>query len=207
MKIKNFIYGLILFLLFLNSISIADELPNALDELNPFDPNIEMILKNYDRIYEQETGLNPFPFGLDFSNILGLPTCRQLACPVYAQIVKSEQKLYLHINGILQSTWSVSTGKKNFETPLFNTHPNGRIYEAYSSAAFPGGDYHGLGNMPYAVFIYGGFAIHGTVQSNWPLLGQKASHGCIRLHPDNGKYFNRLVRSVGVTNTWVSVQP
>jgi lipoprotein-anchoring transpeptidase ErfK/SrfK len=60
--------------------------------------------------------------------------------------------------------------------------------------------------MPYAVFIRGGYAIHGTGQSNWPNLGKTASHGCIRLHPDNAFIFNRFVRAVGVAQAWVSVE-
>lgn len=70
----------------------------------------------------------------------------------------------------------------------------------------PGGDYNGLGNMPYAVFVRGGYAIHGTTKGNWPKLGTPASKGCIRLHPDNGFIFNRLVRAVGVRAAWVSVE-
>lgn len=70
----------------------------------------------------------------------------------------------------------------------------------------PGGDYNGLGNMPYAVFVRGGYAIHGTVQANWSKLGTPASKGCIRLHPDNGLIFNRLVRALGVALAWVSVE-
>jgi hypothetical protein len=178
---------------------------NLMDEFNPFDPNAEKILQEYDRIYQNETGKSAF----EINNLLTidvLPHCQQLECNVYAQVVKSEQKLYLYINGVVQNVWAVSTGKEGHETPLMNTAPNGRIYDSYSSSAYPGGDYNGLGNMPYAVFIQGGFAVHGTGEPNWPFLGTKASHGCIRLHPDNAKIFNRLVRSVGVQNTWVSVQ-
>ena len=98
-------------------------------------------------------------------------------------------------------------------TPNFDKHPDGRIYNAYTSTKFPGGNYIvtvngkkvGLGNMPYAVFIRGGFAIHGTGTGNWPKLGRVASHGCIRIHPDNARLFNALVRQYGVSNTWITV--
>lgn len=177
----------------------------SFDELNPFAENIESILQEMDADYESETGKAAFDFGLDIPNFFA-PACYQKSCEVYAQIVKSEQKLYLFINGVLQGSWLVSTGDRKHETPLLNQNPNGRIYDAYTSKKFPGGDYKGLGNMPYAVFIKGGFAVHGTAKSNWPMLGKKASHGCIRLHPDNALYFNRLVRAAGVNNSWVSVQ-
>jgi hypothetical protein len=178
---------------------------NMMDEFNPFDPNAEKILQEYDRIYQNETGKPAFELNNLFTVDVG-PSCRQLQCNVYAQVVKSEQKLYLYVDGVLQNVWPVSTGASGHDTPLMNTAPNGRIYDSYSSSKYPGGDFDGLGNMPYAVFIQGGFAIHGTGRSNWPLLGTKASHGCVRLHPDNAKIFNRLVRSVGIQNTWVSVQ-
>lgn len=60
--------------------------------------------------------------------------------------------------------------------------------------------------MPYAVFIEGGFAIHGTTVGNFKYLGTRASHGCIRLHPDNGRIFNHLVRQYGIRDTWVTVE-
>lgn len=178
---------------------------NGLDELNPFAENIEDRLQDFDSEYEQQTGQPAFDFGLEIPDFFS-SRCAQKTCEVYAQIIKSEQKLYLYIHGTLQGTWPVSTGLPKYETPLLNENPNGRIYNAYTSNKFPGGDYKGLGNMPYAVFIRGGFAVHGTAESNWSKLGQKASHGCIRVHPDNAQYFNRLVRGAGVNNSWVSVQ-
>lgn len=178
---------------------------NMIEELNPFDPNIEETLKEYDKMYEAETGLSPFTSDA-FSLNLFATGCYQMNCQVYAQIVKETQKLYLYINGQMTAVWDVSTGSPGHETPLLNEHPNGRIYTKYTSTKYPEGDYNGLGNMPYAIFIRGGFAIHGTPKGNWKKLGQKASHGCIRIHPDNAKYLNELVRSVGIKNVWVSVQ-
>ena len=84
-------------------------------------------------------------------------------------------------------------------------HPDGRVYTAHTSGKYPGGDYKGLGNMPYAVFIYRSYAIHGTPEGNWKYLGAKASHGCIRIHPDYAQYFNSIVRDAGVANVWVTV--
>ena len=202
---------LILVAVFLTAIGRADTGEsnngnNGLDELNPFAENIESVLKEYDREYENRTGNAAFDFGLNLPDFFNTGSCTQKTCQVYAQVVKSEQKLYLYFQGTLQSTWAISTGLPQYETPLLNQNPNGRIYDAYTSAKFPGGDYKGLGNMPYAVFIRGGFAVHGTAESNWRKLGTKASHGCIRLHPDNAQYFNRLIKDAGIYNSWVSVQ-
>ena len=59
--------------------------------------------------------------------------------------------------------------------------------------------------MPYAIFIKGGYAIHGTTPGNFLKLGHRASHGCIRLHPDNARKLFELVNSYGLQNTWVKV--
>lgn len=173
-----------------------------IEELNPFDPNVEQTLKDFDRVYEEETGLSPFISSED----PGIAGCKRGGCAIWLQIVKSSQRAYLYINGSLSDSWLVSTGIPGYGTPNFDKHPNGRIYDRYNSTKFPGGDWQGLGNMPYAVFIKGGFAVHGTPQGNWSKLGRQASHGCIRMHPDNAYRFNRLVRSYGVSNVWITVQ-
>lgn len=182
-------------------------IPDMIEELNPFDPNVEETLRYYDEIYEEETGM-PSHIEDDtyIDEMLGLASCRRASCPVWIQVVKSSQRAYLYRDGSMVDSWPVSTGISGYGTPNFDKHPNGRIYDRYTSRKFPGGDYNGLGNMPYAVFISGGFALHGTPQGNWPKLGQRASHGCIRMMPDKAYMFNRLVRSYGVRNVWITVQ-
>lgn len=133
-------------------------------------------------------------------------SCREKDCLLFAEIIKSSQTLYLYIDGEIQDSFKVSTGKGKYETPELNLRPSGPVFIKYTSRKFPGGNYQGLGNMPYAVFLRGGYAIHGTTPGNFPKLGTKASHGCIRLHPDNAKIFNELVKVIGLENTWVSVK-
>ncbi len=176
---------------------------NVFDELDPRSPDIEKQLQEMDEDYEKTTGKSPF---LDV-NILEdfLPSCFRNSCKVWADVDKAHQRFYLYIDGVLTYTWKTSTGRAGYETPDFDRHPNGRIYDRYTSTKYPDGDYNGLGNMPYAVFVEGGYAIHGTTRGNWPKLGTPASHGCIRLHPDNGQIFNVLVRRNGIANVWVTV--
>ena len=133
-------------------------------------------------------------------------SCREMDCVLYVEVRKSVQKLYLYIDGELVDSFKVSTGLPGeYETPSFSVRPHGPIFTKYTSRKFPGGDYKGLGNMPYAIFVRGGYAIHGTTPGNFSKLGNRASHGCIRLHPDNAKIFNQIVRVVGLENTWVRV--
>ncbi len=204
-----------------NNVSTAEQesaedynTPTFMDEFDPSDPNAEAILNAYDIYYEQETGMKAHVDG-DMINLFQLADtgCVRLGCPVWVRVNKTTQSLSLYLNGDSNpvSVWPVSTGYRHkngtgIETPNLDTHPNGRIYDRYSSTKFPGGDYMGLGNMPYVVFIKGGVGIHGTPQGNWSKLGKKASHGCIRIHPDNAKYFNQLVRSTGIRNVWVTVE-
>jgi hypothetical protein len=178
---------------------------NSNTEFDPFSADAEKLLNEFDAVYERETGLSAHLDTAE-SEFDKAARCYRQTCAVWAQIVKSTQTMYLYIDGSLVNTWKVSTGTPGRETPNFDTHPDGRIYNKYTSTKYPEGDYNGLGNMPYAVFIRGGFAIHGTPRGNWSRLGRKASHGCIRVHPDNGQYFNSLVRSYGVRNVWITVQ-
>jgi lipoprotein-anchoring transpeptidase ErfK/SrfK len=57
--------------------------------------------------------------------------------------------------------------------------------------------------MPHSVFFKGGYAIHGTeyIKS----LGRPASHGCVRLHPDNARILYDLVQQAGVKNTSIRI--
>lgn len=179
---------------------------NGMDELDPYDPNIEQILERMDREYYEQTGELPFSAALDLFAQKQSTRCYRATCKVWAQVVKAEQKMYLYVNGSLVNAWPVSTGVRGHGTPNFDRHPNGRIYDRYTSTKYPGGDYLNLGNMPYAIFIEGGFAIHGTGKGNWKKLGKEASHGCVRVHPDNAFKFNRLVREAGIYNTWITIQ-
>jgi L,D-transpeptidase catalytic domain len=138
---------------------------------------------------------------------LPITTCEEKECLVYIEINRAAQKLYLYLIGELKDSFLVSTGKAGkYETPLLSRRPAGPVLTKYTSRKFPGGNYMGLGNMPYAVFIQGGYAIHGTTTGNFSKLGTKASHGCIRLHPENAKIVNALVKTVGLQQTWVAIK-
>jgi hypothetical protein len=79
--------------------------------------------------------------------------CSEVGCLIYAHIVKSTQTLYLYLDAVLIDSFPVSTGLGKYETPKLNVRASGPIFKKYTSKKFPGGNYEGLGNMPYAVFI------------------------------------------------------
>ena len=57
--------------------------------------------------------------------------------------------------------------------------------------------------MPYAVFFNEGIAVHGTQAISQ--LGKPASHGCVRLAPENAATFFDLVETYGKFNVKIVV--
>jgi hypothetical protein len=57
--------------------------------------------------------------------------------------------------------------------------------------------------MPHSIFFHGGYAIHGSYEISH--LGGPASHGCVRLHPDNATTLFELVERQGPSNTRIVV--
>lgn len=192
-------FALFVTLLHFNAFAFEE---NLLDELDPQAPDIEEKLREMDEAYLKMTGQMPFLKKDDGKEGM----CYRNGCPLWARANLSEQLMYVYVDGAVKYVFLTSSGKKGYTTPYLDENPNGRIYDRYSSSTYPGGDYNGLGNMPYAVFVRGGYAVHGTVESNWAKLGTPASKGCLRLHPDNAFIFNRLVRAYGVAQSWVTVE-
>ncbi|MEO6395459.1 MAG: L,D-transpeptidase [Devosia sp.] len=90
--------------------------------------------------------------------------------------------------------FDVSTGRKGYSTPTGSFRPI-RMHKMWYSSKYENSP------MPWAIFFHGGYAIHGT--GDIKHLGKVASHGCVRLHPDNAKKLYDLVKKVGMANTKV----
>ena len=56
--------------------------------------------------------------------------------------------------------------------------------------------------MPYSIFFYQGYALHGT--TDIARLGRIGSHGCVRLHPDNAEKLFSIVQK-NMENTRIVV--
>jgi len=93
-------------------------------------------------------------------------------------------------------TFDVSTGRAGHTTPTGNFRPI-RMHDMWYSSKYENAP------MPWSIFFYGGYAIHGT--NDVKHLGQVASHGCVRLDPQNAKLLYDLVKSVGMQNTKVEL--
>ena len=54
------------------------------------------------------------------------------------------------------------------------------------------------------MFVSGNIAIHGDPDTRY--IGVRASHGCVRMFPDDAKVFYDMVKEVGIANTTIHVQ-
>lgn len=115
---------------------------------------------------------------------------------VIARVDLSDQRMYVYVSNRLVHTWPVSTGRGSFITPTGTYKPQW-MTQMWRSRKYQ------MAPMPWSVFFYEGYAVHGT--SDLRNLGRPASHGCVRLHPDNAKSFFKLVAAHGKKATMITV--
>lgn len=134
--------------------------------------------------------------------VLVVASFLMLAFPAVAASVSivvdlSEQSMVVKVDGATQYQWDVSSGKRGYRTPTGTWGPT-RMHREYYSQKYDGAP------MPYSIFFYGGYAIHGTTSVN--ALGSPASHGCVRLKTSNAKLLYELVREYGAGNTSIRIK-
>ena len=100
------------------------------------------------------------------------------------------------IDGYPRYNWPVSTGRSGYGTPSGVFRPQLMARSWFSRRYYNS-------PMPHAIFFHGGFAIHGSYEIN--RLGGPASHGCIRLHPENAATLYALVQQQGMSSTTIVV--
>lgn len=93
--------------------------------------------------------------------------------------------------------WDVSTGRSGYDTPTGVFKPYLLKQMHYSSK-------YENAPMPNSIFFHGGYAIHATY--DFKRLGRPASHGCIRLHPQNARWLYQIVSEYGKDNTTILIQ-
>lgn len=127
----------------------------------------------------------------------GLISASANAAKVEARIDISDQKMKIYQNGRLRYTWKISTARRGYVTPTGNYKPT-RMHKMWYSRK-----YH-MSPMPHSIFFKGGYAVHGTDAIK--NLGNPASHGCIRLHPDNARTLFKMVESAGPSNAAIRIR-
>jgi lipoprotein-anchoring transpeptidase ErfK/SrfK len=126
---------------------------------------------------------------------------------VVAEIDIGTQTMRVTIDGIPTYKWEVSTATATFttcttgpcETSMGVFHPelfNDRAYSAKFHSP-----------MPHAVYYKRseGEAIHGATPGEVADLGRPASHGCVRLAPENAKAFFNLTSVLPKTATTIHI--
>ncbi|MGE0563697.1 MAG: L,D-transpeptidase [Pseudolabrys sp.] len=110
-------------------------------------------------------------------------------------IDKSTQRMEVALDGLPVFDWPVSTGKLGYDTPSGEFKPF-RMERHHFSREWDDAP------MPHSVFFTKrGHAIHGTNQLK--AIGRPASHGCVRLAPENAELLFKLVKQEGLANTRV----
>ena len=139
----------------------------------------------------------------DMANVCGeaseqamtLPDSNPIPSTVLINIDKASQKMTVSMDGVQQYEWSVSTGLRGYTTPsgTYTTRSMNKIWYSRQWDNAP---------MPHAVFFTkDGHAVHGTLEVK--RLGKPASHGCVRLSPENAATLYALVEKTGLKNTQV----
>src|SRR5690242_9280470 len=111
---------------------------------------------------------------------------------VLIQVDKSTQEMTVSVDGAPRYHFAVSTGRAGYGTPSGTFHPE-RMERTWFSKEYYNSP------MPHSIFFHSGYAIHGSYEIN--ALGGPASHGCIRLHPDNAATLYALVQQQGMGAT------
>src|SRR5262245_49018180 len=123
-------------------------------------------------------------------------TAQAAEAGVLVQIDKSRQRMIVSVDGHVRHSWPVSTGRRGFGTPSGTFHPQ-RLARSWFSRRYYNSP------MPYSIFFTKGYAIHGSYEIH--RLGGPASHGCVRLHPQNAAALFALVKQQGIDATTIVV--
>jgi hypothetical protein len=121
---------------------------------------------------------------------------RPAAADILLNVSKSSQRMSVLVDGTSRYNWPVSTGAKRYTTPS-------GVYKPEWMARKWRSKQYGNAPMPHSIFFHEGYAIHGTTEV--ARLGKIASHGCVRLHPDNAaKLFDLVQKQMANTRVVVS---
>jgi hypothetical protein len=126
---------------------------------------------------------------------LAVTGSRPAAADILVNISKASQRMSVLVDGSAVYNWKVSTGAQHYTTPSGVYKPEWLARKWRSKK-------YGNAPMPHSIFFYEGYAMHGTTEI--ARLGKIASHGCVRLHPDNAATLFELVQK-HMANTRVVV--
>jgi lipoprotein-anchoring transpeptidase ErfK/SrfK len=119
--------------------------------------------------------------------------------PASAEVVinvdKYSQRMTVSVDGVQRWRWPVSTGVCGHDTPS-GSYTTFRMEKEHFSKEWDDAP------MPHSIFFtMKGHAIHGSMHTKY--LGRPASHGCVRIAPENAELLFKLVKKEGLLNTRV----
>jgi hypothetical protein len=118
-----------------------------------------------------------------------------VASTILINVDKTKQQMTVFLDGVESYNWPVSTGKAGYSTPS-GTFTATSMNEIWYSKEWDNAP------MPHAIFFMkDGHAIHGSYEVK--NLGKPASHGCVRISPENAATLYALVEKTGLKNTQV----
>lgn len=128
--------------------------------------------------------------------LAGLAEAKKVPQVVEIWVDISNQSMAVDVDGWPYARWKVSTAREGYYTPRGSWRPFllKKIHYLRKYDNSP---------MPNSIFFHGGYAIHATgyVKS----LGRPASHGCVRLDPQNALRLHGLVQKYGLRATRISI--
>ena len=123
--------------------------------------------------------------------------CAGLRSTILVNIDKDTQRMTVTVDGAQRYVWPVSTGRAGYDTPSGTFRPN-RMDADHLSQEWDNAP------MPHTIFFdLHGHAIHGFNDTR--RIGSPASHGCVRLAPQNAATLYALVEAQGMKDTTVVV--
>lgn len=150
----------------------------------------------------QESDFQHYPWLKEFTNVIVINK---------ANSGSDRQTIKLYVNGVLNLVSKASTGRETYEAgckpgqdpkkdhcsvrAYWSTTPSGyfdvdKLVENYFSNLWKTW-------MPYAVFFESGIATHQAPAGTENKLGQRASGGCVRLHPNVAPVIYKAVQDAG----------
>lgn len=129
--------------------------------------------------------------------VLSLAAVPAAAEQVEVLIDLSDQEMTVIRMDEVAGVWPVSTARPGKCTPVGTFRPQA-LKRMHHSTLYDGAP------MPWSIFFSGNYAIHGTDQIE--RLGQPASAGCVRLHPENAEALFGWVLEAGKAETVIVIR-
>jgi len=134
--------------------------------------------------------------------VFGAANLDQAHASVQIRISLSQQSMNVNIDGAHYATWAISTGRQGYGTPAGTFRPQSMHTMHYSRR-------YNMTPIPHydsdTAFDLLPSRICDSRHVGARNLGRPASHGCIRLSPQNARTLFGLVGRHGMRNTSISI--